>query len=423
MINLLLGGPGGGKSYEAVAYHILPALIRGRKIITNLPLIIEALEVVHPGCTSLIEIREKTLAVEPVISEDRKSIPSAYFARQNIPTFSNRAFANPEDFASTWKHADGFGPLYVVDECHFCLPRGRTSIGVEEWFSMHRHYNCDVLLITQSSGKISAAIKDLVQVCYKLRKATAFGKPSGYIRKVLDGVNGGEISCQDRTYEKKYFGLYRSHTQGTAIAEKDADDVTPFIVKFRRFSLAFYAFTAICIGWVFWPSEPKKPLVVHKPSTDLIARAQAYELALQRGEKPSPYIYEKEGVQTVNSLPPAAAGLPLAPASAASASESVAIPEPFQGKQISLTGWLRMGERIVHTFAISSGGFRLFELQEKELISAGYKFRPLGECSGLLTFASKTVSLICDAPTVASGRNTAPLVMALNAKNEVVTSR
>ncbi|MBI5918423.1 MAG: hypothetical protein HY849_03485 [Nitrosomonadales bacterium] len=44
MINLLLGPPGGGKSYEATVYHVLPALAKGRKIITNLPLDLDRIE-------------------------------------------------------------------------------------------------------------------------------------------------------------------------------------------------------------------------------------------------------------------------------------------------------------------------------------------------------------------------------------------
>ncbi|MBO8364140.1 hypothetical protein ID035_05855 [Pseudomonas aeruginosa] len=38
MINLILGQPGGGKSHEAVVYHVVPALNQGRKVITNLAL-------------------------------------------------------------------------------------------------------------------------------------------------------------------------------------------------------------------------------------------------------------------------------------------------------------------------------------------------------------------------------------------------
>jgi zona occludens toxin len=60
VINLLLGAPGGGKSYEATVYHIIPALEKGRKVITNLPLNLEELEKIIPGCSSLIEIRIKT---------------------------------------------------------------------------------------------------------------------------------------------------------------------------------------------------------------------------------------------------------------------------------------------------------------------------------------------------------------------------
>ncbi|MDF5473676.1 zonular occludens toxin domain-containing protein, partial [Vibrio parahaemolyticus] len=34
MIYAIAGRPGGGKTYEAVAYHIIPAIKEGRKVIT-----------------------------------------------------------------------------------------------------------------------------------------------------------------------------------------------------------------------------------------------------------------------------------------------------------------------------------------------------------------------------------------------------
>ena len=407
MINLLIGGPGGGKSYEAVAYHILPALKRGRRVITNLPLIVENLEAVEPGCSALIELREKTLAVEPVLTS-QNSIPSGIFGRP-APTFCNRAFANPEDFASTWRDKDGGGPLYVVDECHFVMPRSGTSRAVEEWFSMHRHYNCDVLLITQSTGKISAAIKDLVQVCYKVRKATALGRSSGYIRKVLDGVGGGEVSVSERKYEKQFFKLYKSHTQGLALAEKDADDVAPFSVKFRRISWAFYAFTAVALVWAFWPSG-KKPI----PRSPGVLIQQSSGL-----DQPSKVGLPSSGVPPVqSSAVQGMAGVPAAPVV-----PPTDTPEPFAGKAVHLSGWARMGDKLIHTFVISMAGQRLFELQERELVKAGYIFKPLGECSGYLTFAGVVRAVSCDSPTDASGRNNAPLVMAINDHGEVKTSR
>ena len=69
MINLLLGAPGGGKSYEAVVYHILPALEKGRKVITNLPLNIERIAAIDPAYSDLIEKRDETRAVRPATAE------------------------------------------------------------------------------------------------------------------------------------------------------------------------------------------------------------------------------------------------------------------------------------------------------------------------------------------------------------------
>ncbi|MFN1568607.1 zonular occludens toxin domain-containing protein, partial [Vibrio harveyi] len=40
-ISLLKGKPRSGKSYEAVRYHILPAIQEGRKVVTNIPLNID----------------------------------------------------------------------------------------------------------------------------------------------------------------------------------------------------------------------------------------------------------------------------------------------------------------------------------------------------------------------------------------------
>lgn len=419
MINLLIGISGGGKSYEAVAYHILPAVKRGRRVITNLPVNLEQFEAIEPGSSSLLEVREKTLAVRPPESVDYSSARGVV-PRIGVLPFVDRAFANPEDFASTWVDADGRGPLYVVDECHLAMPRGRTSIAVEEWFSLHRHYNCDVLLITQSTAKISVAIKDNVQVCYKVRKAIALGRPDGYIRKVLDGVNGGEVSVTERKYRAEFFKLYKSHTKGVALAESAADDVAPFSVKFRRMSWAFYAVTAVLCVWAFWPSSSNpKPGPVPPGARVLLDHGAAFEAAKKAGQ-PLPVLV---GFDSPPVPAAAASAVALAPGSAASRPVDDLDPEPFKAQQIHLSGWARMGDKLIHTFVFSLAGQRLFELQEREVIAAGYTFKPLGECSGILSFNGKKRAVICDSPTVASGRNNAPVVMALNGQGQTVTSR
>lgn len=59
MSNGLEGIPGSGKSYEAVVFHVLPALQSGRLVITNLPLLVEAFAALDPAFRSLIQIRRQ----------------------------------------------------------------------------------------------------------------------------------------------------------------------------------------------------------------------------------------------------------------------------------------------------------------------------------------------------------------------------
>lgn len=208
MINLLLGQPGGGKSYEAVAFHIIQAIEQGRKVITNLSVKPDVFAKFFPGSDRLLELRNPVLGENGVV----------------------RPFSKPEHYGDPWRHPEsGAGPLYVVDECHLALPRIGTSREVEEWYSLHRHEGADVLLITQSYGKISHAIRDLVQVVYRCKKATAFGSNDRYIRKVQDGIRGDVVNTSIRVYEPKYFQFYKSHTRsGGAVNELAANDIVPY---------------------------------------------------------------------------------------------------------------------------------------------------------------------------------------------------
>ncbi len=404
MINILLGGPGGGKSYEACAFHVLPAILRGRKVITNLPLNIEAFEALEPGCSALIEIRIKTLALPPVEDDRDNGDVRGWFLKSRQAKFVDRPFANVEDYVSDWRHEDGTGPLFVVDECHFALPKFGTSKAVEEWYSMHRHYNVDVLLITQSSGKISTAIRDLVQVCYKVRKAIAFGKPDGYIRKVLDGVNGGEVSVSERKYKPAFFKLYRSHTKGLALEEQGASDVSPFIVKFNRFRYAFYVVTVLGVAYAIWgggSSKPKK-----------LVRGSALAAVVPLPVASAPLVASSGPVALRPLIATSAASVPVLEAlDPVDAAELKAKPEPFEGRGIHITGWLRNASKTVYSFAISKDGYNLFSTTQAELEKSGYKFEALGECSGRLTYLKKVRTVLCDAPMFASGRNNDPVVI------------
>lgn len=303
MINLLLGQPGGGKSYESVAFHILPAVVeQGRKVITNLPLRLDMWEHFFPGSTKLIEIRGN-------YQFDGKLC---------------RPFSRVEDYGDSWRGENDLGALYVIDECHKFLPRVGTPVSVEEWYAEHRHEGADVLLITQSYGKISPAIRDLVQVVYRCKKATAFGSNDKYIRKVQDGLRGEVVNTSIRDYEPKYFPLYKSHTKSNgAVIEALASDIVPL---WKRWPFKGAAICLVVVVFLvghlltrekpsappkFQPKpvavveeihveQPSEPVATPRGPEQKIHPYQGYEMylsALQRGERthpgddhPTPYL-------------------------------------------------------------------------------------------------------------------------------------
>ena len=247
-ITMLLGVPGSGKSYESVVYQTLPALQAGRKVITNLPLNVDKFAELDPAFPALIELRN--------------------------PTVDNpRPFSRLDDYQFDWRGPDGGGPLFIIDECHFSLPRGSTPRDIEEWFSMHRHYLVDVILITQSYGKVSKSICELVQNAIVLRKNSTLGHSKSYRRQVRDGLrNSTEVGMSVRWLNEKYYPLYKSHTKSGGGAEAGLMDVKTIWTNWRFYLLGLslvvilYAAYQGGFDFLFWSGSskakaPDKPAV------------------------------------------------------------------------------------------------------------------------------------------------------------------
>jgi len=379
MINLLIGQPGGGKSYEATVYHVIKALNLGRKVITNLPLNLDRFDQLGFD-TSLIEIRTKTLGQPPQQVPGTKD-PAMFmrFMRNIGPEFLDRPFANPEDYGDTWRHPDnGSGPLYVIDECHLCLPRGATRRDVEEWYSLHRHESADVLLITQSYGKVSKSIIDLVQVCYRVKKATAFGREDKYIRKVQDGVRGEVVNTSIREYQSKYFGLYKSHTRGGG-SELAAQDIVPIWMRWPFIGAAVsfvLAFAIFGFGGV---------------SLNPLKNGMAKE-----AEKPQPV----RVVETVNGVVVSDTAKPQEQDETTTVvhTSSDGPPEPFAGRGFHVVGSVK-GATLRHLFAVSQNGQIVSTLQTAELIELGYVIDQATPCAVRIAWNGAARWVICDTPT------------------------
>lgn len=402
MINALEGIPGSGKSYEAVAYHVLPALRAGRKVITNLPLIVDAFAAIDPSWRDLIEIRTRPA---PRIGDWNAANIAEHEAfrlwteREPEPQPENIfTFGSVWDYYSTWRGDKDQGPLYVIDECHVALPKLGTPDAVVQWFKLHRHYNAEVLLMTQSFRDINQPIAQLVATMIKCRKADILGNADEYIRKVHAGYRGAVIQTDRRKYESKYFGLYKSNTQSTESAESKAQDVSPMIVKFKRFTWAFWAVAIAYMIYAFWP-EDGKSVWGHKTAPAVKKSATAAPVQVQHAP----------AAQHAQQGPAQAPQQPLVESQTPAVAPE--IKDPLFGKLLHMTGDLSKAGRDQITFVVSTEGRRVFDVTSDDLVQAGYKVQRLANCMATVTYQSVVRPVTCDAPYTASGRGDKPIVI------------
>lgn len=328
MINLLMGPPGSGKSYEAVVYHIYESVKKGRKVITNLPVNVEEFEKQIPGSSDLIEKRE--------------------------PSLDNpKPFGKSEDYGDSWRGEQGIGPLYVIDECHKMIPRGSTPREVEEWYAEHRHEGADVLLITQSYGKISTAIRDMIQLVYRVRKATALGSKNKYVRKVQDGIRGEVVNQNIRSYDPKKFPLYKSHTKSAfAVDESGATDVKPI---WKHWSvIGSVLILPLGIGALFYAGNPmdasnyiKSEPVVSSSSVSSPSSGSVESVNLQQ-----PTLVSKKEIK-----------------------------HPYGRLQLHINGYIEDSNDVyIYSVQASQNGQKTFTLSSDDLIRAGYYFERINPC-------------------------------------------
>lgn len=380
MINGLEGIPGSGKSYEACVYHVLVALQAGRMVITNLPLNLESFAAIDGQFIPLLEVRRIASPIRGTWNVKREGNAFQITGEPVDPADSVPVFGHVWDYYSEWKHpVTGQGPLFVVDECHVAMPKGGTDREVVQFYKLHRHFNVDVLLMTQMFRDMDLSIAGLLHMMVRVRKADIIGKPKSYIRKVHGGFRGALISKEIRDYKPQYFPLYKSHTQGNSVSEGLASDVVPLSVRFKRVQWIFFALAIPLVAWMWWPkSKPEKPpvsLVSVAPLSPPVRSASA----------------------------PAAPNRPLVPSGPVGgigpgSSVTGGDPEPLEARGLHLTGRMSMAGKTVYTFAISNNATYVNSVTSRELESMGYQIEPHGDCMAFIRWKDRSRSTICDAP-------------------------
>ena len=270
-VTMYTGLPGSGKSYEAVSRVIVPALRKGRKVMTNLPLNIEALKEGDIPVDKLKLVSTERLAKanrgyglgvmlkwegglgggldagenDRVYWEGRarrkgaEGIPTAEELGTELDTQMEQYPYDGEVF--------GEGGVIVLDEIDRMWPSGQVMGESHEaavnrvFFAEHRHsvgedgVSREIVLITQDPANVARWVRSFVQSMVDHSSMKGVGIKAGYtvryVNEIMprDRVHMAAVRTESRTLDKRYFPLYQSATAsatGEVGKEGTTDDVS-----------------------------------------------------------------------------------------------------------------------------------------------------------------------------------------------------
>lgn len=213
------GLPRSGKSYEAMVKHALVALKAGRKVVTNIKgvnaeKIAEVLDIPVQEIEALIII---------------------------IPW---------EDTPNCWKYIVN-DCLLLLDEVQDFWPATRDRLGKEitELITQHGQRGMDIILMGQANKDCHALWRRRIDKLIYFVQKDAIGQPTKYAWHLSKQVGDGKfqkINSGSGEYEEKYFGIYKSHVDGTNNKEAYSDDRAN-ILKRPLFRYGFPAFGIVII--------------------------------------------------------------------------------------------------------------------------------------------------------------------------------
>lgn len=366
MIFGISGRPGGGKSYESVKNHLIPALKEGRKVITNLPLQID-----HFVASLGHQVRDLIEVVDGEFHNfgdgDRPFSKAQHFLRYN-----------------TWRNEQNQGPVFFIDESHLAMPAGSTQKELLEFLSLHRHYGFDIYLITQDFRKVHRDIRAMIEINYRCIKKSALGQTDKYLVKVCQGAeSGAEVTnTYERDYETWVFKFYSSHTQsnGKSVQEALVKDI-PLWWKKKRYLVAVFF---IILG-MFYGVGGMYSRLTTSPTSDSAKNTNPEAPQQQNVAQPIPSQAQKDKAPQNHSQE----RFKFSPDSF----------HPFDKLQIHVAGtYSDLGKKVVY-FALSFNGQVVNEITNTDLMMSGYTVKVLSDCVVRLEYESWASFALCDVPT------------------------
>jgi len=395
MINGIQGKPGGGKSYEAVVTHIIPTITKDRrKVVTNLPLNVDVFcEVYGEYCRDLIEIVDGEF--------------------HNYG--GQRPFSKKDHFLQYegWQNPQGQKVYFFIDECHLAMPTQGTEKELTEFFSMHRHYGFDIMLITQNFRKVNKDIKDMIQMSYRCIKKSHMGQDDKYILKVHDGVgttNASVYRTDERKYESRYFRFYTSHTKNNkSVQEATSKDVKKWYNNWTTWgAIACIPIGLMVVIGALSSGESLSETAKRANQNQGLENVRDNSLHQTDSSAPSGGFVPRTSnvpnghLQSSISSQPSTKGKISEPIK--EEPKSIDETHPFYKVALHIAGWAEYTDRgkILKNYYLSASqnGQHIFDLSLRDLALSGYSVIVRSGCMIEISYKKFHDFITCDAPTV-----------------------
>jgi zona occludens toxin len=217
------GVPGAGKSYALMEQVVIPGVLAGRRVVTNIagvdPDKVRAFCEAKSGPGSSIGT--------VVLFEGKRATEPAFFPTEEI--------SDENTFIKG-------GDLLVFDEWRLTWPqRGKLpSDDLEPFLRWSRHLvdakgvACDIAIGTQLISDVHQGFRGLIERSYKFRKLKAVGLSKAFAWDAYEGhlqPKGAAYLTGNGTYKPEVFALYKSYASDSDGQELQTDKRTSIFTR------------------------------------------------------------------------------------------------------------------------------------------------------------------------------------------------
>jgi zona occludens toxin len=320
------GLPRSGKSYEAVVKHVLPAIKAGRSVVA--------------AVDGLDAVRVAQIVGVPL---DEVNARLVVLSSEQVPEFWRLV---PEN------------SLVVLDEVqNYWGGSAKLHPELVKWIAEHGHHGVDVLLLGQDMRDVHPLWRRRIQRKTLFVKLSALGAENRYTATVYESVGTDkyrQVSQEICTYDKRYFGVYKSHVASSVQTGNYKDKRASFL---RNGLFRFGLPVALVVG--VWSAWSVTRFFDGGFASEVDARSSKIAAGVRPGASVAPAVVAPVS-QVAAALKKPAPVLDL-------------VQEAMKAWRARLDGYMRMGERQQGVFVwYAPGGMRMQSFTFAQLEQFGY---------------------------------------------------